>query len=168
MNQISAKLLVFLGRISKEPLKEITMKKHLRLFAASSLVLFGLSAATVSAQQSTTATQTGTDTAAKKHHHKSKDTSATASASTATAAPAATSTAASTATAKTKAAFRPTANASAADIAAAKASGQVWVNTGSTSKAYHKSSSKYFGATKAGKFMTEADAQKAGYHLAKD
>jgi hypothetical protein len=42
----------------------------------------------------------------------------------------------------------------------------VWVNT--SSKAYHKSTSKYFGATKAGKFMSEADAQKAGYHLAKD
>jgi len=71
----------------------------------------------------------------------------------------------STSTAK-KAAFTPTANASAADIAAAKASGQVWVNT--SSKAYHKSTSKYYGATKAGKFMSEADAQKAGYHLAKD
>jgi len=67
---------------------------------------------------------------------------------------------------KTSAPFTPTANASPADIAAAKSSGKVWVNT--SSKAYHKSTSKYFGATKAGKFMSEADAQKAGYHLAKD
>ena len=57
---------------------------------------------------------------------------------------------------------------SAADIADAKSKGLVWANTGSSTKAYHKSDDKYYGATKAGKFMTEADAQKAGYHLAKE
>ena len=57
---------------------------------------------------------------------------------------------------------------SASDIADAKAKGLVWVNTGSSTKAYHKSDDKYYGATKAGKFMAEADAQKAGYHLAKE
>jgi hypothetical protein len=55
-----------------------------------------------------------------------------------------------------------------ADIADAKSKGLVWVNTGSDTKAYHKSDDKYFGKTKKGKFMNEPDAQKAGYHLAKE
>ncbi len=57
---------------------------------------------------------------------------------------------------------------SAADIADAKSKGLVWVNTNSSTKAYHKSDDKYYGNTKSGKFMAEADAQKAGYHLAKE
>lgn len=61
-----------------------------------------------------------------------------------------------------------TAAPTAAEIADAKTKGLVWVNTGSSTKAYHKSDDKYYGNTKAGKFMTEADAQKAGYHLAKE
>jgi hypothetical protein len=52
-----------------------------------------------------------------------------------------------------------------ADIAAAKANGMVWVNT--ATKVYHKEG-QYYGKTKHGKFMTEADAQKAGYRAAKD
>jgi hypothetical protein len=63
---------------------------------------------------------------------------------------------------KTPAAAAP----SAADIADAKSKGLVWVNT--SSKKYHKSDNKYYGATKSGKFMTEADAQKAGYVAAQD
>jgi hypothetical protein len=59
----------------------------------------------------------------------------------------------------------PVANASAADIQAAKAAGQVWVNT--DTGVYHKSG-KWYGATKQGKFMTEQDAKKAGYHAAKN
>src|SRR5262249_16625054 len=51
-----------------------------------------------------------------------------------------------------------------ADITNAKAKGMVWVNT--ESKVYHKDG-KYYGKTKAGKFMTEDDAKKAGYHAAK-
>jgi hypothetical protein len=55
-------------------------------------------------------------------------------------------------------------NASAGDIGAAQASGQVWVNT--ESGVYHKSG-RYYGKTKQGKFMSEDDAKKAGYHAAK-
>ena len=55
-----------------------------------------------------------------------------------------------------------------AEIANAKSKGLVWVNTGSDTKAYHKSDDKYYGKTKKGKFMAEPDAQKAGYHLAKE
>ena len=49
---------------------------------------------------------------------------------------------------------------SSSDIAAAKASGKVWVNT--ETRVYHKGG-RWYGNTKQGKFMTEADAKSAGY-----
>jgi len=52
---------------------------------------------------------------------------------------------------------------SAADIAAVKTAGKVWVNT--SSGVYHKSG-RWYGKTKEGKFMTEADAKAAGYKAA--
>src|SRR5689334_8420399 len=51
------------------------------------------------------------------------------------------------------------------EIADAKVKGMVWVNT--SSKVYHKESSKYYGKTKHGKFMSEDEAKKAGNHEAK-
>jgi hypothetical protein len=50
--------------------------------------------------------------------------------------------------------------ASSSDIAAAKSSGKVWVNL--DSGVYHKGG-RWYGTTKNGKFMTEAEAQQAGY-----
>jgi competence ComEA-like helix-hairpin-helix protein len=44
--------------------------------------------------------------------------------------------------------------------------GMVWVNT--DSGVYHKEGSQWYGKTKEGKFMTEADAKKAGYREAKN
>ena len=43
--------------------------------------------------------------------------------------------------------------------------GMVWVNT--STKVYHKEGDRYYGNTKNGKFMAEADAIKAGYKPAK-
>ncbi len=53
---------------------------------------------------------------------------------------------------------------STADIAAAKAAGKVWVNL--ETGIYHKRG-RWYGKTKNGKFMTEADAKKAGYKPSK-
>ena len=53
---------------------------------------------------------------------------------------------------------------SSSEIASAKSRGLVWVNT--ESKVYHKNG-RYYGHTKQGRFMSEADAQKAGYKAAK-
>jgi hypothetical protein len=70
-----------------------------------------------------------------------------------------------TATTASKGKSETTANATPAQIAAAKSAGQVWVNT--STKVYHDSSSEFYGATKAGKFMAEKDAIAAGYHKSK-
>jgi hypothetical protein len=53
---------------------------------------------------------------------------------------------------------------SAADIAAAKASGKVWVNL--STGIYHRGG-RWYGKTKDGKFMTADEAKKAGYKPAK-
>jgi hypothetical protein len=50
------------------------------------------------------------------------------------------------------------------EIADAKSKGMVWVNL--SSGVYHKEG-KFYGKTKKGKFMSEDDAKKAGYHEAK-
>lgn len=46
------------------------------------------------------------------------------------------------------------------------AAGMVWVNL--ETKVYHKEGDRWYGKTKKGKYMTEADAIKAGYRAAKE
>ena len=76
--------------------------------------------------------------------------------------------AAKTAADKVKTAKAPAAPAPTdAEIADAKTKGLVWVNL--KSKKYHTSgATALYGKTSSGKFMTEADATKAGYVAAKD
>jgi hypothetical protein len=59
----------------------------------------------------------------------------------------------------------PAAAPSDKDIADAKAKGLVWVNT--STKKYHKDG-EFYGKTKQGKFMTAADADKAGFKPAQE
>jgi hypothetical protein len=63
------------------------------------------------------------------------------------------------------AASKPAAAQSAAAPAPPQ-KGMVWVNT--ASGVYHLEGSKFYGKTKKGKYMTEADAKQAGYHAAKE
>jgi hypothetical protein len=113
---------------------------------AFSLFMVGISSSLATAQASSSST---TSTAAKP--------AAQADPGATTAAP--TAPASSSNTASKSAAGKP----SASEIAAAKASGKVWVNT--ESRVYHKGG-RWYGKTKAGKFMTEAEAKAAGYKSA--
>lgn len=64
-----------------------------------------------------------------------------------------------------KAAAPAAASAPAASAPAPPAKGMVWVNE--ETKVFHHEGSRWYGKTKKGKYMTEADALQAGYRAAK-
>lgn len=87
-------------------------------------------------------------------------------ASTAAPAPVAAKTTTSTTATKTAHAAKPATPApTAQEISDAQAKGLVWVNL--NTKVYHTSGDLY-GKTKHGQFMTKDEAEKAGYHAAKE
>lgn len=93
--------------------------------------------------------------------------SGSASASAPAAAPAASPAKAATAqTSATTATKSHSSSASTVQAQTPPSPGMVWLNT--KSGVYHKSGSKWYGKTKEGKWLTEADAQKGGYKAAKD
>jgi hypothetical protein len=135
------------------------LRTYLRLITGITVVALGLAIAPVSMHAQ------DTDTTATKAKRKRKSKAAADTSATATPAPASTPAAAAPpASPAKKAAPAPINNASDGDIASAKASGKVWVNT--ESGVYHKGG-RWYGKTKQGKFMSEDDAKKAGYHAAK-
>src|ERR1700687_1180339 len=153
-----------------------TMKSmHIALFGALLLVAGSVSVWAQAPQQ--TGDQSQSDSGTPNKSKKTKKTNADASNSQGTPAPgsAATSTA-STAPARKSApaaaapASTPGRGAPASKTAdtqqapPANSAGMVWVNT--DSGVYHKPGMRWYGKTKQGKYMTEADAQKAGYRVA--
>src|SRR5208282_540091 len=97
---------------------------------------------------------------------KRKSSSTAASDAPAPANPPASSSAAPAAPAPPPAASAPPAANTAPQAPPPSGSGMVWVNL--DSGVYHKEGTRYYGKTKNGKYMSEADALKAGYRAAKN
>ena len=143
---------------------------------AAAVTLIAVQALAASQSEQTTGTATKaekkTRTKAKKTSGQSTDSADKSAASATQTAPAEkpaaqTPEAAKTRKAKTAAtgsAQRAVPTVSESEIAAAKASGKVWVNT--ETGVYHKGG-QWYGATKQGKFMTEDEAIKSGYRASK-
>jgi hypothetical protein len=140
---------------------------YLALLSALFLFIGILTPRAAAAQQS----GDQTDSSSTKKPSESKQTPAatsdTAAAAGAAAKPAPASTPAASAPAtKPAPASTPAASKPAAtqQTRPANSAGMVWVNT--DSGVYHKPGTRYYGKTKQGKYMSEADAIKAGYRAA--
>jgi cytoskeletal protein RodZ len=146
----------------------IPRKPVLLALLASFLLLAGnLSLRAASGPQGSQPTDQ-TDTAKSKNKKKTSDTTSTDSASATTSSkPSKSDTAPAPAPTKANTPAALTLPASSTKPAATQQtpppnpSAMVWVNT--ESGVYHKPGSRYYGKTKQGKYMTEADAIKAGY-----
>lgn len=133
-------------------------KKWFPLLAFAALVL-SLTAVPLTAQSTQPTTDGGKSTTQSTTKDKSKKKTDKSTTSAATPASGSTTPATGGQTASTPA------KAAAPQTATPPQKGMVWVNT--ASGVYHYEGAKYYGKTKEGKYMTEADAQKAGYHAAK-
>jgi hypothetical protein len=133
---------------------------------------------TVTCNDGTTATVTTTKGACRGHKGVNKSasgssgsstgsTSGTSSTGSASSNTSAASTAAASSGKSSTSSMSSSKSTPAATPAAGGGPGQVWVNTGSKTKAYHCQGSKWYGTTKQGKYMSTSDAQAAGYHAAK-
>jgi len=124
------------------------------LLAVLVAIMLPFGGAAIRAQQTQQTDQSDTNTTSEsksKSRSKSADTAASATPATPAAAPAS----------KPAPAPKPAAHQ---QTPAAHSAGTVWVNT--DSGVYHKPGTRWYGKTKQGKYMTEADAQKAGYRAA--
>jgi len=130
------------------------------LAAAAALVLVP----TVSGAQTQEATKTSKDSTKKKARKKAKETEEPAGEAARTAPQPPETPRTRTKAPATGSAERAMPTVPASEIAAAKASGKVWVNT--ETGVYHKGG-RWYGATTHGKFMTEDEAIKAGYRASK-
>ena len=117
---------------------------RIALFVGFLLLAGSLSVWGQTTQQPADKSQTDAATTAKSKNKKKTDASASA------AAPAASAT--------------PSKSATKQQTPPANSAGMVWVNT--DSGVYHKPGTRWYGKTKQGKYMTEADAQKAGFRAA--
>jgi hypothetical protein len=133
------------------------------LLAALLLLLGNLALRPASAAQATQTPATVDQSDSSAANSKKKKPGAAADAPPATPAPASSSAPGSSAApAKPPAPVaKPSASQAAQQTPPANSNGMVWVNT--ESRIYHKPGSRYYGKTKQGKYMTEADAIKAGY-----
>jgi hypothetical protein len=144
-----------LGRVQRSPRLEnnVTRKRrksvHLILLAAALFAVDATSARPQSGQQAGDSSKS--DSNATKNNTNSRKPGAAGQ----TPAPASSTSGNSTAA---------TPSPAAQPSSPAKGGGMVWVNT--ASGVYHKPGSRYYGKTKQGKYMTEADAKKAGFHAA--
>jgi hypothetical protein len=137
-------------------LKKTTMRSFIPLILITLLTAAPLVRA---ADPTPTPSPEATATPAKKHSKKSK------AAATETATPAAAANSAAT-PAASPAAKKHKAPEPQAVQAAGGGNGQVWVNN--ETHVYHKEGSKWYGKTKQGKYMSEADAVKEGNKPAKN
>jgi hypothetical protein len=139
------------------------LNKLILLYAAAALILVPVLAAQT---EQATDTATKAEKKAKKRAKKTEEQSSEATGAVKDKGANATPETPATGKAKTTgSAHRMMPTVSDSEIAAAKASGQVWVNT--QTGVYH-TGGKWYGATKQGKFMSEDEAKKAGYRAAKN